>query len=482
MTPLKVTQLNRDMLDELKARYLSVTVDREEHRSVSERELQDADELVSDETIFAKYANAEFTVDNFICTARRYDIQDEIERKETIKGLKEMKVKYDLLQSEPEIGNEGERAEAIGKAIEWFENPKSMASIPEYRFNEVYDTLKMMKVEAGEKRDRYLKVGHMDAPIMDEYFPLNCAVDKLPGDYHYHQTVIQDVLYPDDDDEYRAAISYRQGNIQGSQLIEKDSLSYYRKEEFGYEMSNKDIINELLRREGLELTDLSLLPYYSEVSPAMLKFYDDIRGKEPMEAFYTEDEVRKLCCSEDGVHKSPKDVCEELKADIELYPFIRNSIDIDPLNNGSFDVKFLDDFRTCISDSLDGSRNEKMSPIRGDIPGEEIFGQIEKALDAAAGRDPHGIPRGGEADRELREVLRNFENFSGQEALVSLKHEAEAKDVRKGSTVLHGALKYETQKDRKDAYKWVKDWMDASVNELNRELHKMQEKGKGQGR
>ena len=123
-----------------------------------------------------------------------------------------------------------------------------------------------------------------------------------------------------------------------------------------------------------------------------------------------------------------------------------------------------------------------MSPIRGDIPGEEIFGQIENALDAVAGRDSHGIPRGGEADRELREVLRNFENFSGQEALVSLKHEAEAKDVRKGSTVLHGALKYETQKDRKDAYKWVKDWMDASVNELNRELHKMQEKEKGQGR
>ena len=123
-----------------------------------------------------------------------------------------------------------------------------------------------------------------------------------------------------------------------------------------------------------------------------------------------------------------------------------------------------------------------MAPIHGDVPGEKIFGQIEKALDVVAERDTHTIPNGGEVDRTLKEALSDFESLSGQEVLVSLKREAEATDVRKDSTVLHGTMKFETQKDRKDAYKWAKKWLNKSAKELDYEIYKIQEKGKGQGR
>lgn len=105
------------------------------------------------------------------------------EMEHIIEGLKDMRIKYDLLQAEPEIGNEGERAEAIGKAIDWLENPKALVSVPEYRFNEVYNTLKVMKAETERERVKYLKIGYEEAPAVQEYSLLDYTVDKLEEVY-----------------------------------------------------------------------------------------------------------------------------------------------------------------------------------------------------------------------------------------------------------------------------------------------------------
>ena len=76
---MTVKQLNRDMLVELKERYLMEKLDEKENRTPSWGELADADEIVSDDTIYKEYEGYDFCVDDFFCSAGQYDLQDKLE-------------------------------------------------------------------------------------------------------------------------------------------------------------------------------------------------------------------------------------------------------------------------------------------------------------------------------------------------------------------------------------------------------------------
>lgn len=80
---MTVKQLNRDMLIELKERYLA---DKREQsgEGISYSELANADKIVSDETIYEEYGCLNFGVDDFFCSAGQYELQDKLE------GLGEM--------------------------------------------------------------------------------------------------------------------------------------------------------------------------------------------------------------------------------------------------------------------------------------------------------------------------------------------------------------------------------------------------------
>lgn len=65
---MKVTELTREQLDELKRRDLTRQRD-EEGEGVSYYELACAPELISDEAMFEEYADVYFTNDDFFCTA-----------------------------------------------------------------------------------------------------------------------------------------------------------------------------------------------------------------------------------------------------------------------------------------------------------------------------------------------------------------------------------------------------------------------------
>lgn len=149
---------------------------------------------------------------------------------------------------------------------------------------------------------------------------------------------------------------------------------------------------------------------------------------------------------------------------------------------GSFDVKFFYGFRTYITDGFPRDMDSVMKPVRGDIPGEEIFGKIEEAMDVLTGRKPSPVPDDELSDCNLKPALMTYGNLSGQEALVSLKHAAEQKDVNKGCTVLYGTMKYETQKDREEAFKWAKNSMNHSVKKLASIVQKKQKQKESKGR
>ena len=62
---MKITELTRSQLIEVKGHYLSDKLMEEEHRGISYGELADVDSLVSDDEIFKVYAEYTFTPDDF---------------------------------------------------------------------------------------------------------------------------------------------------------------------------------------------------------------------------------------------------------------------------------------------------------------------------------------------------------------------------------------------------------------------------------
>ncbi len=73
---MKVKELNRDQLTELKGKYLDSKIYEEEKRGASYGELAQADELVSDSEIFEEYAGIDFVNDDFACTTGKQSIEE----------------------------------------------------------------------------------------------------------------------------------------------------------------------------------------------------------------------------------------------------------------------------------------------------------------------------------------------------------------------------------------------------------------------
>ena len=66
---MKVTELTRDELTELKQRYLMEKRDEEHEDEPSYGELAAIDELVSDDEVYAEYDYIDFVKDDFFCNS-----------------------------------------------------------------------------------------------------------------------------------------------------------------------------------------------------------------------------------------------------------------------------------------------------------------------------------------------------------------------------------------------------------------------------
>lgn len=73
---MKVKELNRDQLIELKGKYLDNKIYEEENRGASYGELAQADTLVTDKEIFEEYAGTDFVNDDFACTTGKRSVEE----------------------------------------------------------------------------------------------------------------------------------------------------------------------------------------------------------------------------------------------------------------------------------------------------------------------------------------------------------------------------------------------------------------------
>ena len=71
---MKVDELNRDELTELKRNYYS-----EKNKNVSYGELSIIDDLVTDAEIYKEYEGTEFTREDFFCNTHNTEIEEEEE-------------------------------------------------------------------------------------------------------------------------------------------------------------------------------------------------------------------------------------------------------------------------------------------------------------------------------------------------------------------------------------------------------------------
>ena len=62
---MKVTDLNRSQLEQLKSDYLIMLADRGERAEPSWGEILNADDIVPDDVIFTEYADTEFVEEDF---------------------------------------------------------------------------------------------------------------------------------------------------------------------------------------------------------------------------------------------------------------------------------------------------------------------------------------------------------------------------------------------------------------------------------
>jgi len=264
-------------------------------------------------------------------------------------------------------------------------------------------------------------------------------------------------------------VEYNQDGLRsGMAVIPMDCFGGYE----GDKTENKAIVQDMVKDGTLELPDLFERPHYSDISPALLYFYDEVCKREADDQYYfLEFELEALPEKDKRFQgKTPQDILDEIEADMILYPSLANYIEI--YTDGDKDIEFSDTFRESIAESCPKNRDRKHLPVHNDIPGEVIFQEVECALKKVENEV-------GE-DLDFKEAITHCSGISPHDVLLSLKHEAESTRVRRGNTVLFGTMKYETQKDRKDAYKWAKSWMNKSAKRLNYEIYKKQEKDKGQ--
>lgn len=280
------------------------------------------------------------------------------------------------------------------------------------------------------------------------------------------------VTRPKDVDAYcEFMVEYSQdGHRTGKALIPIDYLDTYE----GDKTEDKAIVLDMLRDGTLTLPNLMERPHYSEVSPALLYLYDELHGFHD-DVIFTEKHLADITEKEKKFQgMTPQDFLDQIEADMILYPSLAEYILIDPYEDKVRDIEFFYTFSESIAESCPKTRDNKHLPVHNDIPGEEIFKEIETALKTVENEV-------GE-DLSLKDAMQYCSSISAHDVLLSLKKEAESPRGIRGCTVLFGTMKYENQKDRQDAYKWAKKWINKPAKRLNYELWKKQERDKGQGK
>lgn len=128
-----------------------------------------------------------------------------------------------------------------------------------------------------------------------------------------------------------------------------------------------------------------------------------------------------------------------------------------------------------------------------DIMGEEVFQRISDVLEKEQGvieyraeaARKHGV-EDSYCPRSLEDAIKIFTPVTGADMLEVLKDEAKMdsnkQNVPFADTVLDGALRYDTKFNRKEAYKKVKEWMKKPCDKVAKEIEKLQEKNRAQGR
>ena len=404
--------------------------------------------------------------------------KDMTEEESLVEGLRSIK-DYSEVELKAQGKDSGQAeffisdAETMDRAITLIENPTTMRFMEKEEVDSLLNKLKDLEEYSKDMEQGSEEMGIDDSAWGEDIATLDSARNLISVKYHVYQTEILDVQRSEETGDDYGMVHFRQGRLSGYGLVPMELLD----EEYeGKETEDKAIVQDLIKQGELELPDLCKLPGNCDISPTLLNFYDDIRQEPPGRIGYTEEDLKALADSERFKWKGYQAIRDEIEADLILYPSLRGSINLDPVDeigDLKYGIEFENDFRTCIADDYPSARYVKMAAIFHDMPGEEIFEKIEESLRIVAKMD---------TQRTLKEAMTQFVALSGQDVLVSLKHEAEAKDVRKGSTVLYGTMKFETQKDRQEAYKWVKKWLNKPIKELCHEISTTQEKDKSQGR
>lgn len=138
-------------------------------------------------------------------------------------------------------------------------------------------------------------------------------------------------------------------------------------------------------------------------------------------------------------------------------------------------------------------QEEKDRYFPPDIMGEEVFQYISDVLekekkvigDRAEAADRYDA-EDDYSPRTLEDAIKTFTPVTGADMLEVLKDESKMDNEKQkapfADTVLDGALKYDTKLHRREAYNKVKDWMGKPCDKVAKEIKKLQEKNRAQGR
>lgn len=201
--------------------------------------------------------------------------------------------------------------------------------------------------------------------------------------------------------------------------------------------------------------------------------------------FVDQDNMEDILGNAEG--KPVQEVCAILEAELENFPSLKETVEVDPdgPEHGDPIVTCYMDFPCRIAKSFDREMmNRNAIPLVLKQTGEEILGHVGRVIgyemDAAASCARAGIQ--SKRLRTLDEALSAYGHISGKQVLAILKREAQLPDTRKGCTVLDGAWKYATQKNRKEAYRKVKLWMDMPCDKISIDLEKLRKANREHGR
>ena len=320
-----------------------------------------------------------------------------------------------------------------------------------------------------------------------------------------HGTEIISVSDPDDDEYF--SIHYVQGDRVGCEVVANDVLDeigFYDSYDGGPEIpvqrkngmamvpvsslntvghTKQEAALELVNRGILVLPDLAELPKAEDLGPVLADLYNEAVFASPEMIFVEEYNLNDILKSSKGM--PVEDICKSVEDDMEKYPSLRKVVEVNPdgLEEGEPVVTCYMAFASSFAQDYDREKNRSVNPFMLNQTSEEVLGcvkeAISKELEVIEACKEHNINR---QPRKLEEALYAFGHTFGKQVLQVLKKETSRTKKEKDCTVLDGALKYESQHDRKEALKQVKSWMKKPCDKVAEEIEKLQEKNRRQGR